>query len=164
MTAMPSVTAASPTLVVVGLLTRGEGPDTRFLVARRPADAGHLPGAWELPGGKVEPGEAPAEALVRELSEELGLVGLSPADCRPLSFSHHVYAAEPRPDGTTRPARALLLLCFHVALADGHGEPRPLASDALAWLDREALLALPMPAANAALLWQLSDGFMHPCA
>jgi 8-oxo-dGTP diphosphatase len=161
---MTANASASPTLVVVGLLTRGDGPGTRFLVARRPADAAHLPGAWELPGGKVEPGEAPAEALVRELSEELGLVGLSPAECRPLSFSHHVYAAETRPDGATRPAKAWLLLCFHVALADAHGEPRPLASDALAWLDRTALLALPMPAANAALLWQLSDGFMHPCA
>jgi 8-oxo-dGTP diphosphatase len=158
------MTATSPTLVVVGLLTRGDGLGTRFLVARRPTDAAHLAGAWELPGGKVEPGEAPAEALVRELAEELGLAALSPADCRPLSFSHHVYPAEVRPDGTTRPAKALLLLCFHVPLSDTHDEPRPLASDALAWLDRAALLALPMPAANAALLSPLSRGFIHPFA
>lgn len=49
----------------------------RLLLARRPL-TGDLPGLWELPGGKVEPGETPAEALVRELAEELGVVAVGP--------------------------------------------------------------------------------------
>ena len=46
--------------------------DGRYLIARRPAHKRHA-GAWEFPGGKVREGESPAEALARELSEELGL-------------------------------------------------------------------------------------------
>ncbi|MCM1974705.1 MULTISPECIES: (deoxy)nucleoside triphosphate pyrophosphohydrolase [Streptomyces] len=56
-------------IVVVGAALLDEG---RLLAARRSAPA-DLAGRWELPGGKVEPGEAPEAALVRELREELGV-------------------------------------------------------------------------------------------
>lgn len=56
------------TLVVAGLITDGAG---RVLITQRPP-GGSLAGFWELPGGKIEPGEGPAEALVRELREEIG--------------------------------------------------------------------------------------------
>jgi 8-oxo-dGTP diphosphatase len=55
-------------LVVAGLIRDGE---RRVLLARRRADQ-PMPDKWELPGGKVEPGESPVEALRRELREELG--------------------------------------------------------------------------------------------
>jgi 8-oxo-dGTP diphosphatase len=55
--------------VAAGIITRNDG---RFLLGRR-APGSFYPGYWEFPGGKVEPGESPAEALCRELSEELGL-------------------------------------------------------------------------------------------
>ena len=57
------------TLVVAGLITASDG---RVLITQRRADQS-LPLAWEFPGGKIEPGESPAEALARELFEELGV-------------------------------------------------------------------------------------------
>jgi 8-oxo-dGTP diphosphatase len=132
---------SGPRLIAVALVERPAtvgGPPT-FLVAQRRAEA-HLGGAWELPGGKVETGESPAEALVRELAEELGL-RVRAEELAPITFSHHRY-----------PAREVLILFFHLQWNHDHGEPAPLASDGLRWLDRAELLGCPMPPANAPLL------------
>lgn len=57
----------------------------RWLMHRRPADK-HHGGLWEFPGGKVDPGEVPVNALVREIREELGLA-LAPGDLTPVTFA-----------------------------------------------------------------------------
>lgn len=74
-------------LVVAAMLVDAQG---RVLVAQRP-EGKSLAGLWEFPGGKVEPGEAPEAALVRELAEELA-VTVDPADLEPFSFASHPYA------------------------------------------------------------------------
>lgn len=88
----------------------------RLLAARRSAPA-VLAGRWELPGGKVEPGETPEEALVRELREELG-IEVEPLDRIPGEWA-------PRP--------GLVLRVWTARLVSG--EPRPLQDhDELRWL------------------------------
>jgi len=65
------------------------GPDGSILLARRPVGR-ELAGLWEFPGGKIEPGEQPEEALVRELEEELG-VRAKRENLVPLTFVSHSY-------------------------------------------------------------------------
>jgi 8-oxo-dGTP diphosphatase len=79
---------ARPPLVLVAacVLLDGEG---RILIAKRP-EGRPLAGLWEFPGGKMEPGEAPEDALIRELAEELG-IEIVTADLTPLTFVSHVY-------------------------------------------------------------------------
>lgn len=63
--------------------------DRRVLIAKRP-EGKQLAGLWEFPGGKVEPGETPEAALLRELKEELGIETKS-ACLAPLTFASHTY-------------------------------------------------------------------------
>jgi 8-oxo-dGTP diphosphatase len=64
-------------------------PDGRVLLAQRPAGKS-MAGLWEFPGGKVEAGETPEDALVRELHEELGIETWSSC-LAPLTFASHTY-------------------------------------------------------------------------
>ncbi len=73
-------------LVAACVLLDGEG---RLLIAKRPVGR-PLAGLWEFPGGKVEPGESPEHALIRELAEELG-IAIAPEDLAPLTFASHHY-------------------------------------------------------------------------
>jgi 8-oxo-dGTP diphosphatase len=63
--------------------------DGRILLAKRP-EGKSLAGMWEFPGGKVEDGERPEEALIRELKEELG-IDVEKSCLAPLTFASHVY-------------------------------------------------------------------------
>ena len=74
-------------LVVAGILV---GPDRRVLLAQRP-EGKSMAGLWEFPGGKMNDGEPPELALIRELDEELG-IETRPGCLRPLSFASHAYA------------------------------------------------------------------------
>lgn len=124
---------------------------TRLLAARRGADKAHA-GRWELPGGKVERGESPTQALVREIGEELGttaylhdrLVGPLPGGWWPLT-----------------PPGAAVAYRMAVWLATVRGEPRAVEGhDELRWLGSEELLSvawieadLPIVAALRSRLW-----------
>lgn len=89
--------------------------DGRVLAARRTTPAAAA-GRWEFPGGKVEAGEAPSEALAREVEEELG--------CR---IGHRFWLAQRVPIGGT-----LVLTVAVVGLLDG--EPEPREHDEVRWL------------------------------
>ena len=86
-----SNTALLPLRVVAGLLRDGDG---RVLLAARPPGKAFA-GRWEFPGGKIDAGEQPIDALVRELSEELG-VEVDPLDCRLFQIARHQYPDAPR--------------------------------------------------------------------
>ena len=66
-------------------------PDGRVLIAKRP-EGKQMAGLWEFPGGKVEHGETPEAALIRELHEELG-IDVTLACLAPLTFASHAYDA-----------------------------------------------------------------------
>jgi 8-oxo-dGTP diphosphatase len=111
----PFVTSARiRKLVVAGLII---GDDQRVLIAQRRADQ-ELALLWEFPGGKVEPGEAPAAALVRELKEELGV---TVAVGRIWDVLFHAY-----------PAFDLVMLVYACRIVDG--TPRPVEVADLAWV------------------------------
>lgn len=134
----PSTAAAVVKIIVTGLVQHGQSPsgEPTFIVARRPAHA-HLGGMWELPGGKLELGEAPEVGLRREIREELNIDLETVA---PLTFSHHVYP----------PDKSLLLL-FYAAKAVPGAQPEPCAATELRYLTKNELIALEMPVANAPL-------------
>lgn len=116
------------TVVAIALLDQAD----RVLMQRRPESRAHG-GLWEFPGGKVEPGEGPAAALVREIAEELSIT-IDMADLVPLTF-----AANPEATGV----RPLVLLLYTCRRWEGVPAPEPGAQ--LQWLNAEALSALPMP-------------------
>ena len=117
-------------------------PDGRVLVTQRPAGKA-LAGLWEFPGGKLEEGERPEEALIRELHEELG-IDVRPACLAPLSFASFAY-----------PAFHLLMPLFICRRWTGLAVGRE--GQALKWARPLALRELPMPPADAPLIPALID-------
>ncbi len=111
----------------------------KVLLSRR-MQGTHLAGLWEFPGGKVEPGEGPREALARELQEELG-VRAQVGDC--LDVVHHVYADA---------GRELILLFFACTLHEQSAEPQLLQVAEVAWVGPDHLADYPLPPADAPLL------------
>lgn len=122
-------------LVVAAALIDSQG---RVLLARRPP-GGAMAGLWEFPGGKVDAGEIPEAALVRELKEELG-VEVAASALVPLTFASHSYDD------------------FHLLMPlyecrRWSGEPRPLEGQAeLAWAAGGELGGYEMPAADLPLI------------
>jgi 8-oxo-dGTP diphosphatase len=113
--------------------------DRRILLARRPQGS-HLAGLWEFPGGKIEPGEEPAAAALRELREETGLTG---GRTEKLTQTSHSYDD-----------RQVELWAYLVT--GTRGRPVHHAGQELRWLAPTDLAAVQMPAANQPMLAALS--------
>jgi 8-oxo-dGTP diphosphatase len=116
--------------------------DGRVLLAQRPAGKS-MPGLWEFPGGKVEVGEAPEAALIRELKEELG-IDVSLACLAPFTFASHAYAD------------FHLLMPLYVCRR-WHGIVTPREGQALKWVRLAKMDAYPMPPADVPLVAMLRD-------
>ena len=109
----------------------------RCFAQRRDLRADRFPGLWEFPGGKLEPGEAPAAALVRELGEELRW---RPGRLEPLTLLRHDY-----------PGFSVVLHPFRC-----EGPCAPRTGLAWGWFTPAGLAGLPMPEANRGLVAQLA--------
>ena len=137
---MAATAPERPLLLVAAVaLVDGEG---RVLVARRP-EGKSMAGLWEFPGGKVEPGETPEAALIRELAEELG-IDVAASCLAPLTFASHAYE------------RFHLLMPLYVCRR-WKGVVTPREHDELRWVRAAQLGELPMPPADRPLIPVLQD-------
>ena len=116
--------------------------DNRVLLARRP-EGKKMAGLWEFPGGKLDPGETPETALIRELKEELG-IDVSAACLAPFAFASHAYEG------------------FHLLMPlflcrRWRGTPAAREGQTLAWVRPEKLATYSMPPADKPLIPLLRD-------
>lgn len=116
--------------------------DGRVLIAQRP-EGKQLAGLWEFPGGKVEPGERPEAALIRELKEELG-IDVTEACLAPFVFTSHAYE--------TFHLLMPLYLCRRWS-----GVVQAREHSALKWVKPNQLSQWPMPPADEPLVAWLRD-------
>jgi len=116
--------------------------DGRVLLAQRP-EGKSMAGLWEFPGGKVEPGETPEQALIRELQEELG-IDTWVSCLAPLTFASHSYADF-----------HLLMPLFACRKWEGIVQPRE--GQRLTWARKSELRDYPMPPADVPLIPILRD-------
>src|SRR5205814_4683913 len=139
-TAATAAEAALPIVLVAAVALID--PDGRVLLAERP-EGKHLAGFWEFPGGKVQPGETPEAALIRELDEELGLDVV--ASClAPFTFASHAY-----------PEFHLLMPLYVCRKWSGIVTPRE--GQRLKWVRPARLGDYPMPPADKPLVAMLRD-------
>jgi 8-oxo-dGTP diphosphatase len=132
--------AARPIVLVAAVAL--VDPDGRVLLAQRP-EGKHLAGLWEFPGGKVQPGETPETALIRELEEEIGIDVV--ASClAPFTFASHSY-----------PEFHLLMPLYVCRKWTGIATGRE--GQRLAWVRPARLGDYPMPPADKPLLAMLRD-------
>jgi mutator protein MutT len=123
----------TPLIVVAAVVEQNDA----FLVTRRP-DGVHLAGLWEFPGGKIGPSESHADALRREMKEELD----TDVDVGPLVFeTTHAY-----------PERTVSLYFYRCHL---RSQPRPLLGQETRWVRRSELSTLGFPPADEELIRML---------
>jgi 8-oxo-dGTP diphosphatase len=132
--------AALPVVLVVAVTL--VDADGRVLLAQRPAGKA-MAGLWEFPGGKVQPGEAPEAALIRELKEELG-IDVTEACLAPLTFASHRYDS------------FHLLMPLYVCRR-WTGTVGPREGQRLAWVRPAKLDDYAMPPADKPLVAMLRD-------
>lgn len=111
--------------------------DGRVLLQRRPQGKA-MAGLWEFPGGKIEPGERPEAALIRELDEELA-ISVTQSCLAPATFASEVISD-----------RHLLMLLY--VCRKWHGIPVARAADALQWVRPAQMFAIDMPPADRPLI------------
>ena len=138
--AAPGAAVAKPMVLVAACAL--VDVDGRVLLARRP-EGKKMAGLWEFPGGKLEPGETPEAALIRELHEELG-IDVARACLAPFAFASHAY-----------PKFHLLMPLF--LCRRWNGKPVAREGQTLAWVRPEKLATYPMPAADKPLVPLLRD-------
>ncbi len=136
----PASTGAKPLLLVAACAL--VDVDGRVLLARRP-EGKKMAGLWEFPGGKLNPGETPEQALIRELKEELG-IDVTTACLAPFAFASHEYEG------------------FHLLMPlylcrRWKGIPTAQEKQALAWVSARRLGDYEMPPADKPLIPLLRD-------
>jgi 8-oxo-dGTP diphosphatase len=136
-----AATAAETPVVLVAAVALVD-PDGRVLLAQRPPGKS-MAGLWEFPGGKVNPGETPEAALIRELAEELG-IDVTASCLAPLTFASHSY-----------PEFHLLMPLY--ACRKWSGIPTAREGQRLTWVPPARLGDYPMPPADAPLIALLRD-------
>jgi 8-oxo-dGTP diphosphatase len=124
--------------VVAAIIEREEG----ILICRRRPDQRHAL-QWEFPGGKVEPGETPAQALARELEEELAVSGAAGELISSYEFTY--------------PARQTIELFFFRVTAF-EGEPRNLIFHEILWAERASLPAFDFVEGDRPFLREFAGG------
>ena len=116
--------------------------DNRVLIAQRPPGKA-MAGLWEFPGGKVEPGETPEDAVIREMAEELGVM-VTKSCLAPLTFASFDY-----------PEFHLLMPLY--VCRRWEGMPVAREHSALKWVRAKRLRDYPMPPADEPLISHLAD-------
>lgn len=133
----------NPTTVLV-VAAAMQASDGRWLMHRRPPEK-HHGGLWEFPGGKVDDGENPRDALSRELCEELG-IEVDSDSLEPVTF-----AAGEHETGLQR----IVILLYTVPA--WHGEPQALEGGEVGWFDSVEIAALAMPPLDVILAARLFE-------
>ena len=128
-------------LVIVASIAIIDAND-QILIAKRP-NKKHLSGFWEFPGGKVEKGESPENALVREVKEELN-IDINNKCIAPLTFSEFNYE------------NFHLLLLLYVCRR-WEGEPTSMEKNEIKWVKANTLRQYKMPPADDSLIYSLQD-------
>ena len=128
-------------LVIVASIALIDAND-QILIAKRP-NKKHLSGFWEFPGGKVEKGESPEYALIREVKEELN-IDINNKCIAPLTFSEFDYK------------KFHLLLLLYVCRR-WEGEPMSMEKNEIKWVKVNTLRQYKMPPADDSLIYSLQD-------
>lgn len=145
--ATPAAEQVNLVLVVAVALIDSQG---RVLLAQRPLGKS-MAGLWEFPGGKVESGETPEAALVRELQEELGIT-VAASDLLPLTFASHTY----------KPSFHLLMPLYECRR--WVGDLKGAEGQQLAWVEAGQLASYEMPAADIPLVPHIVRALTQPTA
>ena len=139
---MPTIEAEMPLPLVYVSAVALVDTDGRVLLAQRP-EGKPMAGLWEFPGGKIETGETPEQALIRELHEELA-IDTAESCLAPIGFASHSYDSF-----------HLVMLLF--ACRKWTGSPRAVEGGALQWVRPNQLCNHTMPAADLPLIPILQD-------